>query len=61
MLIATIVVISLGLRIILWALRGVRTSYLLLKAVRMSSPDVFPRDFKYTNTLRHTDLRVPRN
>ncbi len=60
-LIATVVVISLGLRIILWALRGVRTSYLLLKAVRMSSPDVSPRDFKYTNTLRHTALRVPRN
>ena len=39
LLIATIVVIALGLRIILWALRGVRTSYLALKAVRLQAPD----------------------
>ena len=55
LLIATIVVLSLGIRITLWALRGVRTSYLALKAVRLSAP-------AYTDSpgLRHPSMSRPR-
>lgn len=60
-LIAIIVVLSLGLRIILWALRGVRTSYARFTAIPIPSHDLVARHARGHSIASPLRLRTPQS